>query len=712
MADFIVTRKSRLEKLDLPVSFPNDFRKIVNTLINKALKLDYSTFDDDSLQAVKTFIKALNDNYPKLKENLQPEDYTIKERIFRCGAQLVYFAVRGYRLNQGHLLDILSVILKNNWFADKGTMFKEIMKITNLNYYEIDNKTRFIKNHLVKQMKEDFEIIKFDNTHAFFLDLVEKKEHQKMRLKLLKDKDFDKKMKKSFIRRAVIQMNRRFHELRKKDYAETTNFDETILSILDLKSIDQVKKVANKIWQKKKITWKQQIKAVNLQLLPPQWDNLEYDSLTVLKNMLEEKEQRIFINGATTDEFVNFVQRFFKDELFKELLTYMRKSYTGHITQLLKELEVDLNTKIPVYLKIPEFKGSSIPLGLGEKVVYSLTEIRTKDLDNYLNDPKLCSWKVRKALKKFDMGKIAGKILRPDQIIAVQVRFSVSPQVFHYTFLKDVERYDKMIKLSFTPKRGVLDFSKEILAIPFQKKADGKKGQGVIASADLGLKTFSTISIFDTTQNEEIDRFFLDQKDLGSKKDEWFDRNLQHKPVFLKGKLLDHRFVARKMQSIRSTSPRNSMERWRARTTEKIKWTKVSNTHRELVRQISTRMIALLLHYNVGTLVLENLKWSRNSPKSKVGYFLAHWQVHWFFAQVQKRLEEQCLQHGIRVEKVNPAYSSKTCSKCGLKGKRNGKHFTCECGFSLDSDLNAARNLIIRSKIFKKLAKKLIIAVP
>jgi IS605 OrfB family transposase len=710
MADFIVTRKLRLEKLDLPVSFPNDFRKIVNAQINKALMLDYSTFDDDSLQAVKTFIKGLNDNFPDLKENLQPEDYIIKERIFRCAAQLAYFAVRSYRLNQGHLLDILSVILKNNWFADQGLMFKKIMSISGLGYYELDNKTRFIKNHLIEQMKEEFEAIKFDNTHAFFSDPAEKAKHRKMRLKLLKDKDFDKKMKKSFIRRAVIQMNRRFRGLKEKNYPETTNFDETILSILNLKSIGQVKNISTKIWQKKKIAWKQQIKAVNLQSLASQWNSLEYDSLVVLKNVLEEKGQRIFINGATTDEFTKFVQRFFKDELFKELLIFLQKSYTKHITQLLKGLEKDLNTKIPTSLKIPEFKGSSIPLGLGENVVYSLTEIRTNDLDQYLSSPKLCSWKVRRALKKYDMSKIAGKILQKDQLIAVQVRFSVSPQVFHYSFLKDVERYNKMIKLGFTPKRGVLDFSKEILAIPFQKKADGKKEQGVIASADLGLKTFSTISIFEN--NKEIDRFFLDQKDLGSKKDEWFDRTKTPKPVYLKGKLMDHRFVARQMQSIRSTSPRNSMERWRARTTEKIKWVKISNTHREIVRQISTRMIALLLHYNVGTLILENLKWSRNSPKSKVGYFLAHWQVHWFFAQVQKRLEEQCLQHGIRVERVNPAYSSKTCSKCGLKGKRSGKLFTCECGFSLDSDLNAARNLIIRSKIFKKLAKKLKITVP
>ncbi|MCG3218284.1 MAG: hypothetical protein KAR35_04735, partial [Candidatus Heimdallarchaeota archaeon] len=203
MADFIVTRKSRLENLDLPVSFPNDFRKIVNALISEALKLDYSTFDDDSLQAVKNYIKELNDNYPEFKENIQPEDYIIKERIFRCAAQLAYFAVRGYRYNQGYLLDILSVILKNDWFADQGPMFKEIMKISDLSYYEIDNKTRFIKNHLFEQMKEDFEVVEFDNTHAFFSDPAEKAKHQKMRSKLLKDRDFDKKMKKSFIRRAV-----------------------------------------------------------------------------------------------------------------------------------------------------------------------------------------------------------------------------------------------------------------------------------------------------------------------------------------------------------------------------------------------------------------------------------------------------------------------------------------------------------------------------
>ncbi|MHA1379840.1 MAG: zinc ribbon domain-containing protein, partial [Candidatus Helarchaeota archaeon] len=34
--------------------------------------------------------------------------------------------------------------------------------------------------------------------------------------------------------------------------------------------------------------------------------------------------------------------------------------------------------------------------------------------------------------------------------------------------------------------------------------------------------------------------------------------------------------------------------------------------------------------------------------------------------------------------------------KCGKLGKRVGKLFTCSsCGFQLDSDLNAARNIIV-----------------
>ena len=77
-----------------------------------------------------------------------------------------------------------------------------------------------------------------------------------------------------------------------------------------------------------------------------------------------------------------------------------------------------------------------------------------------------------------------------------------------------------MIENGFSAQRGVLSFSrgKYYIFIPFKKKATEKRDSDLIASADLGLKTFATLSIFD--KNKEKDRKFLDQSSLGGKKED------------------------------------------------------------------------------------------------------------------------------------------------------------------------------------------------
>lgn len=59
------------------------------------------------------------------------------------------------------------------------------------------------------------------------------------------------------------------------------------------------------------------------------------------------------------------------------------------------------------------------------------------------------------------------------------------------------------------------------------------------------------------------------------------------------------------------------------------------------------------------------------------------------------KLEELCVEQGVFVCKVNPAYRSQRCSRCGWtrKSNRSDKKFACgKCGFTTDADVNGAMN--------------------
>lgn len=65
----------------------------------------------------------------------------------------------------------------------------------------------------------------------------------------------------------------------------------------------------------------------------------------------------------------------------------------------------------------------------------------------------------------------------------------------------------------------------------------------------------------------------------------------------------------------------------------------------------------------------------------------------------KQKLADLTENHGIEVHEVNPAYTSKLCSGCGLVAdkQRKGPSFQCiHCGKNLHADVNAARNIIGR----------------
>lgn len=95
------------------------------------------------------------------------------------------------------------------------------------------------------------------------------------------------------------------------------------------------------------------------------------------------------------------------------------------------------------------------------------------------------------------------------------------------------------------------------------------------------------------------------------------------------------------------------------------------------------------------TIVLEDLKSIRQTTRLRKKQ---RKQVHkWNFYQLQEFLIYKGAEFGMDVVFVDSRYTSQKCSVCGYTSRSNRKtqgNFKCrECGFSLNADLNASRNI-------------------
>lgn len=65
----------------------------------------------------------------------------------------------------------------------------------------------------------------------------------------------------------------------------------------------------------------------------------------------------------------------------------------------------------------------------------------------------------------------------------------------------------------------------------------------------------------------------------------------------------------------------------------------------------------------------------------------------WSFYRLSQFIEYKANLEGIKVEYVNPAYTSQTCPKCAKKNKAHDRKYICKCGFEKHRDLVGAMNI-------------------
>lgn len=102
----------------------------------------------------------------------------------------------------------------------------------------------------------------------------------------------------------------------------------------------------------------------------------------------------------------------------------------------------------------------------------------------------------------------------------------------------------------------------------------------------------------------------------------------------------------------------------------------------------SREIVDLATEYDNCGIVIEDLSHYRESADDAIH--------DWPYAELQTKIIYKATEEGIPVKKVDPAYTSVTCRKCGHESRNNreGSEFSCvRCGYEVHADVNAAANL-------------------
>ena len=172
---------------------------------------------------------------------------------------------------------------------------------------------------------------------------------------------------------------------------------------------------------------------------------------------------------------------------------------------------------------------------------------------------------------------------------------------------------------------------------------------------DVGLKTFATLSGGEEIENP---RFFRKEEKALAK-------------------------VQRKHSKLTKGTPERRKHRKAvARVHERVGWRRENFTHQESHKIVSS----------YGVICVEDLQVNRMTHNHCLAKSIADASWSAFFAQLSAKAEEA----GRQFVKVNPAYTSQTCSQCGHRHKMplSDRVFNCPCcHVQLDRDLNAALNI-------------------
>ncbi len=148
----------------------------------------------------------------------------------------------------------------------------------------------------------------------------------------------------------------------------------------------------------------------------------------------------------------------------------------------------------------------------------------------------------------------------------------------------------------------------------------------------------------------------------------------------------ENKFVRRRYKKLRQKLGKTKKQK-------QIK--KISNKEQRWMKdrdhKLSREIINFAKDNSVTIIRLESLKGIRNTTRtSRKNAKNLH---NWSFYRLSMFIEYKAKLAGIKVEYVNPAYTSQTCPMCGQKNKARDRQYQCKCGYHTHRDLVGAINI-------------------
>jgi len=136
---------------------------------------------------------------------------------------------------------------------------------------------------------------------------------------------------------------------------------------------------------------------------------------------------------------------------------------------------------------------------------------------------------------------------------------------------------------------------------------------------------------------------------------------------------------------------------------------KYNRQKNDVIHNVVSAIISFCIDNKCNNIAIEDLGWSNNAlikdtedKNTSTRKYLRKMFSKFNYGLFISILKQKCKEFSINITEVDAKDTSKDCSNCGKKGKRNSKRFECKCGTYrkkgvCDADLNAARNICIRA---------------